>query len=251
MTIPETEGIGRILIADDEETFARNLATFLEREGYRCETAADAVVAAGLLRSDGFDLLIADIHMPGNERLELLQDSAVAELAVLLVTGAPTLETALESMRLPVAGYILKPVRLAELKAEIDRTIQVARVSQLMARARDRLRLWTEELDAYSELARQPQVSVRTSVEAYVEGTVKNVTETLGDLVRVTAAILGQPGNAKVDLCRVMDCRRLAQYREAVDETITTIERTKRAFKSKELAVLRQKLEILKKTQDL
>jgi len=248
MTI--TEGAGRILIADDEEAFARNVATFLEREGYRCETAADASAAALRLHSDRFDLLIADIHMPGNERLELLHDPSAKGVAVLLVTGAPTLETALDSIRLPVAGYLVKPFRLKELKVEIERTMESSRVLQAMERARDRLRRWADDLDTNYRLSRHPESATRVSMEAYVEATMRNVTETLGDLVRVTTTMLGEGSRANVDLCRFVDCPRLAQYREAVDETIETIERTKRAFKSKELALLRHKLEILKKTQD-
>ena len=57
---------GRILVADDEETFAESTADLLRREGYQCDTAREASIAATLLAGSQYDLLIADIRMPGN-----------------------------------------------------------------------------------------------------------------------------------------------------------------------------------------
>ena len=91
--------LGRILIADDEETFLMSTADLLRNEGFECDCAPDATSAAQMLRSGDHDLLIADIKMPGNFELEFIRDlPQIAEgLPVILVTGYPTLDTAIQS----------------------------------------------------------------------------------------------------------------------------------------------------------
>jgi CheY-like chemotaxis protein len=238
----------RILIADDEEPFARRIAAFLQHEGYDCDTVGDAAAAALRLERDRFDLLVADIHMPGNERLELIREGSLEGLAVLLITGAPTLETAIESVRLPVVGYLVKPFRLEILKSEIERALGVSQIYSTTKRAQERLGQWIAELSSSGELSRRPGITAGVTMDAYVETTIRNVTESLLDLARVTVGMQGARAS-EVDLCRFFECPRLAQWREAVNETIETIEKTKQSFKSKELGLLRRKLELLKKIE--
>jgi len=104
--------MGNILIADDEETFLLSTADLLRREGYHCDCAPDGKRAAEMLGKGEYDLLIADIKMPGNGNLELVREMPrLAEgLPVILVTGYPSLKTAMESFQLPVAAYLPKPV---------------------------------------------------------------------------------------------------------------------------------------------
>ena len=49
--------LGRILIADDEETFRHSIADLLHREGYECDCAPEAIAAAEILRRTNYDLL--------------------------------------------------------------------------------------------------------------------------------------------------------------------------------------------------
>ena len=65
---------GHILIADDEETFLHATAELLRQEGYTCDCVPDGASAAVWLRDGTYDVLIADIEMPGNQHLELIRD---------------------------------------------------------------------------------------------------------------------------------------------------------------------------------
>ena len=65
---------GRVLIADDEETFLLSTADLLRKKGYECDCALDAIMAAEKLRNSEYHLLIADIKMKGNMELEIVQD---------------------------------------------------------------------------------------------------------------------------------------------------------------------------------
>src|SRR5689334_4884686 len=99
---------GHILIADDEQTFLDSTADLLRREGYQVQCAPDAPSAVALLRQNSFDLLIADINMPGNPDLELISEvrRSATGLPVILVTGYPSTKTAIHAVQLAVVSYL-------------------------------------------------------------------------------------------------------------------------------------------------
>ncbi|MCH6545058.1 MAG: response regulator transcription factor [Deltaproteobacteria bacterium] len=115
----------RILIADDEESFLYSTADILRREGYDCSCASDARAATEMLRKDSYDLLIADIKMQGNSDLEFIKAlPQIAEgMPVILVTGYPSLNSAIESVQLPVVAYLVKPFELNELLVRVKDVI--------------------------------------------------------------------------------------------------------------------------------
>ena len=115
----------RILIADDEETFRESTVAILAEVGYACNAARDATEAERLLEN-GYDLLLADIRMPGNSQLEFLETVARRhpDLPVVVVTGYPSVGTVIESFRLSIVDYLIKPVDLDELKNAVDRGLR-------------------------------------------------------------------------------------------------------------------------------
>ena len=106
-----------VLVADDDELVRGGLIASLEHAGFRCVAATNADEVCAALRRQRFDALLSDIVMPGNAHLELLERvAAIAPgLPVVLLTGSPTLETALKALRAPVAGYLVKPAEMAEV----------------------------------------------------------------------------------------------------------------------------------------
>jgi two-component system response regulator HydG len=120
---------GRILIADDEPLYLRTTSTLLRKEGYDCVSAADGDAAIQALTSERFDLVLSDLNMPGNQNLELLQEHRHRwpDTPLIVVTGAPSLPTAIESLRLGIADYLLKPVRFQDLRKSIERVLSQAR----------------------------------------------------------------------------------------------------------------------------
>ena len=115
----------RILIADDEPLFRATTAKLLERAGYECETVADAGAAIEKLRDGGFDLVLSDLNMPGNLDLELLRDHRENRRGVplIVVTGVPSLPSAIDGIRLGIADYLLKPVKLDDLLESVRRAL--------------------------------------------------------------------------------------------------------------------------------
>src|SRR4029079_909743 len=85
----------------------------------------DGRVALEALSKEPFDLVLSDLNMPGNLQLELLRTgrSNWPDTPLIVVTGAPSLPTAIESVRLGITDYLLKPVKFDDLVSSVRRAL--------------------------------------------------------------------------------------------------------------------------------
>jgi CheY-like chemotaxis protein len=236
--------LARILIADDEPTFLRSTADLLIREGYECDTAPDAPTAAEMLKRGGYDLLIADIKMPGNPDLELISGMPqIAQgLPVILVTGYPSLATAIQSVELPVVAYLVKPFDLAELLEHVNASIQHRRVYCAVASVHERVRTWEQHLAEFREaLDCKASTGNALSVDAFLDVTLGNIVGALTDLRHLAEGSTAENGEGEP--CHLLNCPKLGDLTEALARAIEVLEQTKGSFKSKQLADLRESLE--------
>lgn len=119
-----------ILVVDDEPNIRQLCCDVLRRSGYTAESAADAGAALRRLETGmgaaQVDLVLTDIKMKPISGLEFL--SAVRDLCptqrVILMTGYPTLETAVEGMRLGAVNYVTKPFTPSELRAAVGAALE-------------------------------------------------------------------------------------------------------------------------------
>lgn len=116
---PTSQRRPRILVVDDEASIRDLLAKTLALAEYEVDTAADAATALNRLRAAPYDLMIADLRMPGMDGLSLIRQTKRirAELAVIIITGYSTEASAIEAVNLGVAGYLRKPFRVPEVLA--------------------------------------------------------------------------------------------------------------------------------------
>jgi putative two-component system response regulator len=101
----------RILVVEDDAQDQKLLIRLLDRAGYRCSAAADAGEARRLVAGEKFDLILADVKLPGESGLQLVQH-AMAEypgIAALMVTGMDDPELANTAIEIGTYGYIIKP----------------------------------------------------------------------------------------------------------------------------------------------
>ncbi len=121
----------RILLADDEPLYLQATSQLLRKAGYDCECVADADAAIAVLRDRPVDLVLTDLNMPGNLKLELLQAGRehFPRVPLVVVTGVPSLPTAIESVRLGIADYLIKPVKFEVLLKSIERTLAAKRAA--------------------------------------------------------------------------------------------------------------------------
>lgn len=116
---PAAQRRPRILVVDDEASIRDLLAKTLALAEYDVDTAPDAAAALNRVRAVPYDLLIADLRMPGMDGLSLIRQTKRirAELPVIIITGYSSEASAIEAVNLGVAGYLRKPFRVPEVLA--------------------------------------------------------------------------------------------------------------------------------------
>lgn len=113
----EMDNTKKILVVDNEEGIRFTLDIFLREEGYEVGLASNYDEAVALMTETQFDLLFIDIIMEGKSGIELLRTvkETNSNAQVIIITGAPSVDTAAEALRLGALDYIVKPIRQNDL----------------------------------------------------------------------------------------------------------------------------------------
>ena len=100
-----------ILIVDDEESVRDSLFSWFTEDGFRVECAENARKALSMLESDYFDIILADIKMPGMDGLEMLRriKSLKSDSIVIVMTAFATVDTAVKALKDGAFDYVTKP----------------------------------------------------------------------------------------------------------------------------------------------
>ena len=111
----------RILIIDDDITFALMLKTWLSKKGFRTETAASVAAARTALAEGGFSLVLSDMRLPDEGGIALLQwmSGQHMEIPVIVMTSYAEIQNAVRCMKLGARDYVAKPVNPDELLKKI------------------------------------------------------------------------------------------------------------------------------------
>lgn len=111
----------KILIIDDEDSIRQLCSAVLTSEDYSVKSASNGVEALKIVGSEPFDLILTDIKMPGMNGLQFIISvrEVDAEIPIVVVTGHGTVEIAIESLKLGVQGFLMKPFTIKELKDSV------------------------------------------------------------------------------------------------------------------------------------
>ena len=109
----------RVLVVDDEASIRDLLAKTLALAEYDVDVAPDGRSALERVRMYTYDLLIADLKMPGVDGLTVIREAKryKADLPIIIITGFSTESSAIEAVNLGVAGYLTKPFRVPQVLA--------------------------------------------------------------------------------------------------------------------------------------
>src|SRR5258706_790833 len=115
----------RVLVVDDEASIRDLLSKTLALAEYEVDTAPDGTSALDRMRAFSYDLLIADLKMPGMDGLTLIRQAKriKADLPVIIITGFSTESSAIEAVNLGVAGYLTKPFRVPQVLAAASKAL--------------------------------------------------------------------------------------------------------------------------------
>ena len=101
----------KVLVVDDDDVFLRVCRTVLRRAGMTVDAVASAAEALERMRLEKYDTIVSDIRMPGADGIQLLRAARSHDPSVpfLLMTGAPTVETAISAVEHGARRYLQKP----------------------------------------------------------------------------------------------------------------------------------------------
>jgi two-component system, cell cycle sensor histidine kinase and response regulator CckA len=162
------DGAPRLLIVDDEVSQMTALCETLRSHGYDTVGHTSPSAALDALRAQRFDLVLADLTMPGMNGIALLQ-AAVAidpDLVGVIMTGEGSIASAVDAMRSGALDYILKPFRLRAILPVLARALATRALRLENVRLAEHVRQRTTELETANAELRALQAELESRVLA-------------------------------------------------------------------------------------
>ena len=111
-----------LLVVDDDTAFLEAVRDYAQVSRFTATTAASLAQARSALRHQRYDLILVDLGLPDGSGFELLDEVDLADRGhFAIVTGHPSVETAVRAVQLPVLDYLVKPLEPARFKELLDR----------------------------------------------------------------------------------------------------------------------------------
>lgn len=124
---------GTVLAVDDEPSIGRLVRRVLETAGFKVEVAASGAQAIEQLDRQRFDAIVSDISMPELDGIGVLRAARERDLdvPVLLLSGNPSLDSAVAAVEHGAMRYLRKPIEPDELVAVVERAVQLGRMARI------------------------------------------------------------------------------------------------------------------------
>ena len=181
----------KILIVDDEPEMRKSLANLLRREKYEIAEAAGGTEALDCLASAVFDLVVTDLMMEPMSGLDLLKQvkQTYPDLEVIVVSGAGTIEAAVDAMKLKAFDFITKPFKIDEILLRVHNALEKSRL-------KDEVRHLRREIE--QEYGHNGMIG-RSKPMQELFGVLRSIAET-----DVTVLIQGETGTGKELIARAI-----------------------------------------------
>ncbi|HWP39852.1 MAG TPA: response regulator, partial [Tepidisphaeraceae bacterium] len=116
----------RLLILDEDRIMLQSLSQFLRREGYEVKTTDRPQDALAQLESGTFELLLADINIPGVAPAEFLREvrRRFPHVVVIVITGYGSIEGAVEATKMGAFDYLTKPIVDDEIRVVVEKAVR-------------------------------------------------------------------------------------------------------------------------------
>ena len=178
----------RVLVVDDSEDIREVLGGFLATLNYQADVASDGQRALDLFTAHPYDVLICDLQMPRLEGLTLLErvKNIDSDVAVIILTGNGTLETAIQAMRLGAYDYLLKPVEDMEA---FGRLVERAYRQRMLVLENQRLVAELQKANARLET----EVATRTRELQVANESLRSLDKLKNDFIAVVSHELRTP----------------------------------------------------------
>jgi len=164
----ETDARPTVMIVDDESAICAVIENFLNNFGYRLITCTDPHEALARLKRESVDIVLTDLQMGDVSGVDVLHTAqhCQPDSVVILITGYPTVENAVQVLKEGAYDYITKPFRLDELGKVIQRALETQRLSREVVILRESLSLYriSEAMNSSLELPQVLQMILNSAV---------------------------------------------------------------------------------------
>jgi DNA-binding NtrC family response regulator len=116
----------RVLVVDDDREICDYMETFLSKDGLEVKTLSDPEKVADEVKNGGYHMVVLDLMMPKVDGVEVLQRirKVDSDVAVVIFTGYPSLESAVQSMKLDAVDYLKKPFDPDDFREVVGRVMR-------------------------------------------------------------------------------------------------------------------------------
>jgi DNA-binding NtrC family response regulator len=124
---PADSGLsGRVLVVDDEPAMRSLLAAAVRGRGLECDLAANATDAIARIEQQAYDVIVVDVMLPDFSGLKVIAAIGNGSRAtgVIVITGYGDVKTATEALRAQADDYLLKPFKISEFLASLERSLE-------------------------------------------------------------------------------------------------------------------------------
>ncbi|MCB1849753.1 MAG: sigma-54-dependent Fis family transcriptional regulator [Gammaproteobacteria bacterium] len=131
---------GFVLVIEDDVTLAKNICTYLRRKGYTVESESGGHAGLAAIQSKRPDIALVDLVLPDMGGLELLHRirSTEPQTIVIMMTGAGSVQAAVDAMKAGAHDYLAKPLVLSELKLLLDKSLDAQQRASTLSYYHDR-----------------------------------------------------------------------------------------------------------------
>jgi len=193
-----------VLLMEDEMNIAKGLEMVMREEGYEVDLADTGQGALDKFRASEFDLLVADLRLPDMDGMDVVQHvrEKRPRTNVVIITGYPSVSSAVEAVRMGVSDYLRKPFTEDEFKTAVksalkekekesmeelivetqkERLIQKEEVIRVLERAYQNGEFWRELMEDGSEALKEYRLS-RKAKAAILSGDLDWIRKNIGEL---------------------------------------------------------------------
>lgn len=148
---------GTVLLIEDDAPLARSLIRVMNAEGYQVVHVGSGAAAVDKVMNRSFDAVISDLNLPGSSGVDVLNVVRAydPDVPLVLMTGCPTVDTAIEACNLGVLEYLVKPTPREQLASVLRRATKARRSAMHRREAKDEER----RSNATAETVRPPPLT--------------------------------------------------------------------------------------------